>query len=80
MIALGFLLEKSVTERLERVGGVRAWHSLSPEESAEPDSNMLRIHMLRLSRLTYCRYARMSNTVSQGSVSRVVAFNAFFFK
>lgn len=57
--------------------GVRAWHSLSPEESVEPDCNMLGIHMLRLSGLTCCRYARVSNMVPPGSVLRVVAINAF---
>ncbi len=79
MIALSFLLEKSVTKIwAERGGGVRAWHSLSPEESLEPDCIMLGIHMLRLSGLTCCPYARMSDTEAGGSVLRVVAVNAFF--
>lgn len=60
-------------------GGVRAWRLLSPEESCEPDCNMLRIHMLRLSGITCCRYARVSKMVPGGCVLRLVAISAFFF-
>lgn len=60
-------------------GGVRAWHSLSPEESVEPDCNMLRIHMLRLSGLTCCWCARVFNIMPQVSVLGVDATNAFLF-
>lgn len=50
------------------LGGARAWHSLSSEESGKPDCNMLGIHMLCLSGLTCCMCARLSVPVPQGSV------------